>query len=432
MTLAQTTLEILLWGCFAAVVYAYAGYPALVYFMSRLIARRRPVPNLRDEDLPTVSLLLAAYNEEDVIDGRIRNALAANYPTDRLEIVIATDGCTDETSAIVRRYADRGVRLLEYSKRRGKAAVLNESVPQLRGQVIMLSDANTYTDPDAVRHLVRWFRDSVVGSVCGRLVLSDPASGKNVDSLYWKYETFIKRQESRLGALLGANGGIYAIRKDLYVPLPPAAILDDLLIPLLAKLRTNCDIVFEPEAVAREETAAGVGAEFQRRTRIGAGGFGSLRPLAGLLDPRRGWVFFTFLSHKVLRWCCPFCLVGLLLASVILALGGQSLYQGILAAQLAFYATALAAAYIPGRRMPVKILRLTTMFTGMNGALLIGFGRWVWGTQTGTWRRTARTAERQLGSSTLGSGPIIAGRRPDSREVSGAIAGMPPVLISEA
>src|SRR5262249_19188989 len=146
----------------------------------------------------------------------------------------------------------------------------------------------------------------------------------------------------RLGALLGANGGIYALRKSLYVPLPGDTILDDLVVPLLAKLRHGCDIVYDNQAVAHEETPASVGAEFHRRSRIGAGGFGSLGLLAGLLNPRRGWVFFTFLSHKVLRWCCPFFLLGLLGANVFLA--GEPFYRGLLFAQAGFYATAVAAA----------------------------------------------------------------------------------------
>jgi len=257
----------------------------------------------------------------------------------------------------------------------------------------MFSDANTYTEPDAARNLVRWFQDPNVGAVCGRLVLSDPESGRNADSLYWKYETFIKRQEGSLGALLGANGGIYALRKDLFVPIPNDTILDDLVIPLLAKLRTGCDIVFEPHAVANEETPANVSAEFHRRSRIGAGGFGSLGLLAGLLDPRRGWIFYTFLSHKVLRWCCPFFLLGLLAANALLA--GEPLYRGLLFAQMAFYALSVVAAYIPSQWKPIKFLRLTTMFTSMNGALLIGFGRWLRGTQNAMWKRTARLAEVQ-------------------------------------
>jgi cellulose synthase/poly-beta-1,6-N-acetylglucosamine synthase-like glycosyltransferase len=412
MTLGQTVLVVALWVCFAAVAYAYAGYPAVVYALTRLFGRRRPAPLLRDEDLPGVSLLVAAFNEEAVIDGRIRNALAADYPPGRLEIVVATDGCTDQTAAIVRRYADQGVRLIEYARRRGKATVLNDSIPQLRGEFVMLSDANTYTEPAAVRNLVRWFQDPAVGAVCGKLVLTDPATGRNADGLYWKYETFLKQCEGRLGALLGANGGIYAIRKSVYAPLPTTAVLDDLLIPLLAKLRTGCDIVFEPAAVAHEETAAGVAAEFQRRTRIGAGGFGCLGLLAGLLNPGRGWVCFTFLSHKVLRWCCPFALVGLFVTNALLALGGEPFYQLSLAAQAVFYATALTAAYIPGQRKVVKLLRLSTMFASMNGALLIGFGRWMWGTQRPTWRRTARAPYRQPIGWPAADEPALSARTP--------------------
>jgi hypothetical protein len=149
--------------------------------------------------------------------------------------------------------------------------------------------------------------------------------------------------------------------------------------------------VYDSQATAHEESAADVTAEFHRRSRIGAGGFGSLRLLAGLLNPLRGWVWFTFLSHKVLRWCCPFFLIALFGANLLLV--GEPFYQMLLAAQVAFYATSLAAAYLPPRPRVLKVLRLTTMFTSMNGALLVGFGRWVRGSQGGVWKRTARLAE---------------------------------------
>src|SRR5205085_81616 len=216
---------------------------------------------------------------------------------------------------IVSRYADRGVRLLASAARRGKANVLNSSIPAVKGEVVLLSDANTFTDPQAARHLARWFEDPRVGVVSGRLILTDPATGRNADSLYWKYETLLKKYEGRLGALLGANGGIYAIRRALFTAIPGDTIVDDFVIPLEAKLRTGCGIVYDPEAVAREETAPNVGCEFHRRARIGAGGFQSLGLLWRLLNPARGWVAFTFFSHKVLRWVCPFFLLGLLVSS---------------------------------------------------------------------------------------------------------------------
>src|SRR5205814_839639 len=229
-------------------------------------------------------------------------------------------------------------------------------------------------DPAALRRMVGWFRDPKVGVVCGRLVLTDPYTGRNADSLYWRYETFLKRCEGRLGALLGSNGAIYAIRRALFAPIPDDTIVDDFVLPLRAKLRTDCAIIYDAGAVAWEETPAGLGSEFHRRSRIGAGGFQSIGLLWRLLDPRRGWVAFTFLSHKIARWLCPFFLLGALAAN--LALWDRSFYQSTLMMQLGFYPASLLTAFMPPRPRFLKPLRLTGMFTGMNAALLVGFWRW--------------------------------------------------------
>jgi cellulose synthase/poly-beta-1,6-N-acetylglucosamine synthase-like glycosyltransferase len=226
-------------------------------------------------------------------------------------------------------------------------------------------------------------------------VLTDPETGYNVDSLYWRYETFLKKCEGRLGALLGANGAIYAMRRDLYTPIPVNTIVDDFVIPLRAKLRTGCRIVYDCEAVASEETPAQVGAEFHRRARIGAGGFQSIGLLWRLLSPRSGWVAFTFLSHKILRWFCPFFLVAALAANVVLWDQDQPLYWNLLVGQIAFYVTSLAAAFVPAQVRFLKPLRLTTMFTAMNAALLVGFCRWLRGNQKAAWKRTTRVAEEE-------------------------------------
>jgi cellulose synthase/poly-beta-1,6-N-acetylglucosamine synthase-like glycosyltransferase len=383
-------------------VYAYVGYPVVICWLAWLFGRRRSAPVSADTELPTLSLLIAAYNEEAVIEERLRNALALDYPEGKLEIVVAADGCTDRTTEIVRHYVNRGVRLLDFSQRRGKTAALNAAFAEVTGDIVMLSDANTFTEPSAARKLARWFQEPAIGAVCGRLVLTDPATGQNADSLYWKYETFLKRQEGRLGALLGANGAIYAIRKNQYVPIPDGTVLDDLVIPLLAKLRHGGDLVYDPEAVASEETATGIGAEFHRRSRIGAGGFGCLGLLSRLMHPRHGWTCFAFLSHKVLRWCCPFFLLGLLLSNLFV--WDTPLYAALLLLQCGFYLTAAAMASVPGQSKLFKVLRLTTMFTSMNAALLIGFCRWLFRTQRVTWRRTARLAE--VGAGRVATPPV--------------------------
>jgi cellulose synthase/poly-beta-1,6-N-acetylglucosamine synthase-like glycosyltransferase len=383
------------WSCLALVFYTYLGYPLLVWGVSRVFNRLADPQAEDDADTPTVSVLIAVYNEEAVIENRLRNALAMDYPDEKLEIMVSSDGSTDRTVEIVRGYAGRRIRLQDFSRRRGKAAVLNSSVPELGGEIILFSDANTQVDSAAVRKLVRWFRDPRVGAVCGRLVLTDPRTGKNVDSLYWKYETFLKQCEGRLGALLGANGAIYAIRKAAFTPIPDGTILDDFAIPLLAKLRTGCMIVYDSEAVAREETPPELGAEFLRRSRIGAGGFQSLGLLWGLLHPRWGWTAWALVSHKILRWLCPFFLLGMLASNLMLF--AHPFFRIGLVAQLLFYLVSWVMAVIPIQSRFLRPLRLTTMFTCMNLALLAGFGKWLLAKQNGVWQRTVRTAENARG-----------------------------------
>ena len=337
---------------------------------------------------PRLTLLIAAYNEEAVIERRVLNALDMDYPRDRLEIVIGLDGCSDRTAEIVSGFGHRGVRLLDFDERRGKASVLNAAMSRVDGDIVLMSDANTDIDPQAARQLVRWFRDPRVGAAVGRLILTDAGSGRNVDGLYWQYETFLKRCEGRLGALLGANGAIYAIRRDLFQPIPNQTLIDDFVIPLLAKLNSGCLIIYEPTAVAREETPADVRSEFRRRTRIGAGGFQSIGMLWRLLDPRRGWVALAFLSHKVLRWICPFLMIGLFVSNLWLL--EFPFYRLVLVSQLGLYLVSGLAAFLPPLVKFLKPLRLATMFTSMNLALFVGFWRWLIGRQTGTWARTSR------------------------------------------
>lgn len=393
MTLIQQIAFVVFWSCLALILFAYVGYPVVIRALSRVVKDRVPPPEPPPDELPRICLLIAAYNEEAEIEARIRNALEMDYPADKYEIVVGSDGSTDATAEIVRRFAHRGVRLLDFRQRRGKASVLNSAVAEVNCEIILFSDANTLNHPQAARKLIRWFRDPRVGAVCGRLVLTDPVTGRNADSLYWKYETFLKKCEGRIGGLLGANGAIYALRRDLYAPIPAETIVDDFVIPLLAKIRTDCSIIYDCEAVAFEETATNVRDEFHRRARIGAGGFQSIGMLWRLLDPRRGWVAFSFFSHKILRWLCPFFMIGLFLSNLALLSGLRPFYSFALLAQIGFYALSLAMTCLPAGVRALKPLRLTTMFTSMNAALLVGFWRWLWGTQRGAWKRTARISE---------------------------------------
>jgi glycosyltransferase involved in cell wall biosynthesis len=401
MTTFEIAATVGLWLCVSGVVYAYIGYPVTVWALAAACGRRREAPPQDHDHVPFVSVLITAHNEEAVIADRITNALAFDYPADRLEIVVASDGSTDRTADIARDIRDPRVRLIDFSRRRGKARVLNDVVPDLNGDVVILSDANTSVEPNAVRRVVQWFRDESVGVVVGRLVLTDPRTGRNVDSLYWKYETFLKQMDARLNALLGANGAIYALRRSLFVPMPDDTLVDDLVLPLLIRLNTGRDIVYDRTIVAHEETPADIGSEFKRRSRIGAGGFQSLSVLWPLLSPARGWIAFTFVSHKLLRWLCPFLLLGAVVMNALLL--GHGAYRIAFAMQAALYVTAAAGSVVPGSSVAARLLRLTTLFTSMNVALLAGFYQWAAGVRGGTWERTARPATKPLLTSALSS-----------------------------
>ena len=389
MTTHEFVIAVMFWTCIAGVAYAYVGYPILGWLFASAFGRvrREPRPVMAGE--PSVTVVIAAYNEEATMADRLANALALDYPVDRLDIVVASDGSNDSTADIVAGCCDPRVRLIEFASRRGKSAVLNDVLATLTTDIIVLSDANTRMETNAVRRLVRWFQDPRVGVVVGRLVLNDPATGRNVDGLYWKYETFLKRMEARLNALVGANGAIYAIRRSHTVPIPDGALVDDLVLPLLMRLRAGGDLAYDHAALAFEDTTGNVAGEFKRRRRIGAGGFQSLRVLWPLLSPARGWIAFTFMSHKVSRWLCPFLLLGGLAFNLVLV--AHPLYRTTLSLQGLFYAAACAGAVATGSGFASRLIRLSTMFVTMNAALLAGFCQWAAGIAGGTWERTTRT-----------------------------------------
>ena len=389
MTAMELVIAASFWACLAGVGYTYLAYPAVVWALATAFGRRRRVPSSANGPAPRVAILIVAHNEEALLEARLANALALDYPADRLEIVIASDGSTDRTAQIAASTRDPRVRLVQFPARRGKAAVINHVLPTLRSDIVVLSDANTLMTTSAVRRLVRWFEDDRVGVVVGRLVLTDPATGRNVDSLYWQYETFLKQMDARLGALLGANGAVYALRRRLFTLIPADTLVDDLVLPLMMRLKSGCELVYDESVIAHEETPSDFGSEFRRRKRIGAGGFQSLRVLWPLLSPTHGWIAFTFASHKLLRWLCPFLLAGAVALNIALVHHGP--YAVALGTQAFFYLLAAAGAVVPGSSPSVRLLRLATMFTSMHAALLAGFWQWLTGVRAGTWERTGRT-----------------------------------------
>jgi len=278
---------------------------------------------------------------------------------------------------------------------------LNDCVPQARGDIIVFSDANTMMEPCAVKRLVRHFDRRQVGGVCGKLVLIDPMTGTNVDGMYWKFENFLKRCEGKIGALLGVNGAIYAIRKETYRPIPANTIIDDFLIGMRIHQQRML-LLYDETAIATEETPANINAEFHRRARIGAGAFQSLFWLLPLLSPLCGKVAFAFWSHKVCRWLSPAFLLTAMAANI--ALSGDPLYLRILLVHELFYVSAALGAYFLHGKKQMRLFRIPAMFVSMNAALAVGFCRWLCGIQGGTWKRTQRSGEEPQVTSKIKTG----------------------------
>jgi cellulose synthase/poly-beta-1,6-N-acetylglucosamine synthase-like glycosyltransferase len=386
------------WLALSLVAFSYLGYPIVLAVWGavrdslsamRFVAGGHDRRSGGDGAWPHVTLAFAAHDEERCIRAKIENCLALDYPADRLEILVGCDGCTDLTAEIARAAGGDRVRVEELSPRAGKASVLSRIVPRARGDVVVLTDANVMLDRSALRALVRRFRDPEVGAVVGRLRLFNPTNREFEESLYWKYETFLKYLEGMHGCVLGANGGIYAIRRVLFGPLGPDVITDDFVVPLQIAAR-GWQVPFEPGAVALEETTEDPRREFARRARIGAGNWQALFRVPALLDPRTGFLFFAFVSHKLLRWAAPFLLAVALVASAALAAEpGARPYRMLLGAQLGLYALAFA-----GHRHAGGLLRrpasVAHYFVAMNVALAVGFWRFVRGTQPAAWQRTDR------------------------------------------
>ena len=351
----------LFWIAVAVPLYVYIGFPVLLWLLAALV-RRAPRPQPIE---PSVSLLVAAYNEAAVIADKVRNSLALDYPGDKLEIVVASDGSEDATADIVRSFEAENsgrVRLLNYPLNRGKMAVLNDALRELRGDIVAFSDATSMLAADSLRILVQSFSDPRVGAASGvyRLLKKDQTQHGPQEDIYWKYETFLKVQEARLGAFTGAHGSLFAIRRALY-PFPSEnTINDDFTIPMRI-LAHGYRVAYEPAAVAFEEAHEMEG--FSRRVRITAGNIEQLREIKSLLWPPRPFVLFCLLSHKTGRLLVPaFMLIAL---ATNIALRGQFPYNWLLVGQALFYCLAALGGTVD---LKPKILRLPYYFCMVNAA----------------------------------------------------------------
>ncbi len=381
----MSALEYAFWIVFLLLGYIYFGYPVLAY----LLSRSRPRPICKGAFEPPVSILTAAHNEASEIGQSLENKLNLDYPTDRIEIIVTSDASTDGTDDIVKRYENRfpdRVRLLRQDPRQGKTAALNAAVQRARGDILVFADANSHYERQALRKLLANFNDPDVGYVTGNMVYiaSDSAVVGEGYTAYMAYENFLRACETQLGSIVGVDGSIDAVRKDLFIEMRPDQ-LPDFILPL-SVVERGSRVVYEPEAILEEQALDSPGDEYAMRVRVALRAFWALSDMKGLLNPLRyGLYSWQLLSHKVLRYTAFF-LLPLILGLNVLLIGDGSVYRICLLGQCAFYALAGAGPFLPGGRLGVPFARLPYYFVLLNAASAHAFWKFLKGETQSLWQ----------------------------------------------
>ena len=368
-------MKLLFWSCFALVGYAYVGYALLLAIYARLRAQ----PLLKEPITPSVSIIIAARNEEVNLPAKLKNLSQLEYPPDRIQIVIASDGSTDGTNAILLEQSERVVPVL-LGRSVGKASALNEAVRRATGDLLVFLDVRQSVDSDAVSELASCFADPRVGAVSGELLL-ETSSGKPSETalgIYWKIEKAVRKLESGTGSVVGVTGAIYAIRRELYVEIPEGTILDDVFVPMNV-VRLSRRVVFEPAAIARDQIFTHKGKEFSRKVRTLSGNYQLLRLAPWLLSTANP-LLFRFISHKLLRLLVPLLLAGMLVACFLIQ---GTFYRVAFCLQICFYGLALLGSLKPSARR-FKVIAIPNTFVMLNAAAARAFYNFVRG-RDGLW-----------------------------------------------
>ena len=388
------TIAIIFWIAACIVCYTYIGYGIVLWLAVRVREHRHPrTEQPLPDPLPEVTLFIAAYNEEEIVAGKMRNCRALDYPADRLRIVWVTDGSTDRTNDLLAAYPEVTVHFAP--ERRGKAAAFNRGMAFVATPLVVFTDANTMLNAEAVREMVRPFGDPRVGCVAGekRIVQDRAQAAASTEGVYWKYESKLKEWDHRLSTAVGAAGELFAVRRELFEELPPDTLLDDFMLSMRIAAR-GYKIAYTSEAYAIEESSADMAEEGKRKRRIAAGGLQSIWRLRPLLNPfRYGTMSWQYVSHRVLRWSVtPVLLVALLPLNVALATGSghRTLYGILLALQIVFYGCAWLGYRMARRKLKNKLLFIPYYFLFMNLNVFRGVPYLVRHRGNGTWEKARR------------------------------------------
>lgn len=383
--------QAVVWLCIGMLLYTYLGYPVLMYVLAKLRQRRSQrasrqiASNTNHQDWPFVTFLIPAYNEQNVIRQKVENTLNLDYPKERLRITVVSDGSTDQTNDMLASYSENEIHFIARPKRRGKTTVLNKVIPKLEGEIIVLSDASGLLQPDALKKLVRHFKDPNVGCVSGvySFETEDESLRSMTERIYWQYETFLKKYESQVHSVIGAHGALYGFRRHLFEPLDKKAINDDFILPMQI-IRQGYRVLYEPDAIVIERESTNLNGEFQRRIRINVGNFQMIYVLHSLLNPKRGRVALQFISHKVLRTMSP---IFILLLPLACWLAEAPIYRLMLNLQAAFYLVGFLGYLQEFLGLRIRYLYMPFYFLMGNVAAVFGFVRFILKKQSILWKR---------------------------------------------
>lgn len=379
------------WIGMVLVLYTYVGYGLLIYIFSTIKGRHKTPQIVPDEELPEVTLLIAAYNEERFIETKIKNSLSLDYPSNKLNVWIVADGSTDQTVVIAQTF--QSVKTLHLPERKGKINAVNRVMKLIKTPIVVFSDANTTLNSEALKNIARHFQDKKVGGVAGekRIAVNkeDNASGAG-EGLYWKYESTLKSLDSNLTTAIGAAGELFALRTELYDETAPDSIIEDFItsMKIVAK---GYRFVYEPEAYAMETASASIHDEWKRKVRISAGGLQAIGRLPELLNPfRYGLISWQYVSHRVLRWTLTPLALPLLILSNFVLYNESSFYQLCLYSQLLFYAIAGIGHFMRDKKITIKGFFVPYYFSMMNLSVFAGMGRLLRKQQSVIWEKSER------------------------------------------
>lgn len=391
----SAVLQVIFWVSLAVLFYCYIGYGILLFLYNNIKVLLQKDKRYAGDDFPPVTIIVTAYNEEAILDKKIRNTLAIDYPADRREILFVTDGSDDNSPELVKQYPE--IRLLHQSQRQGKYAAIKRAMQQVNTPIVVFSDANTLLNAECLKKMMLHYRDEKVGGVAGeKKILRNNYESVvgEAEGMYWQYESFMKKMDAEFYTIVGAAGELFSIRAELFGEMNHDVILDDFIISMQVCLQ-GYRMEYEPDAFATESPSASLHEEEKRKTRISAGAYQSVGILKECLNFfRHPLLSFQFISRRLLRWIfCPLALVAVLVCNIVLVTTHSSdLYSSCLVVQTVLYAFALFGWIFVKSGKRAGLFTIPFYFVFMNYCLVKGFFRFIAGKQSVLWEKSLRQA----------------------------------------